>query len=431
MRLRNYQLRAISECRAAYQRGARGVVLVLPTGAGKTVIAAEIARSHLAQGGTVAMFCHRTELIKQTEDKLRAAGLEPGDRVWVDSVQTAVRRPPRDVSLVVCDEVHHLASDLWGTLPNQYSGSYRLGLTATPQRGDGKALTGFDALVQGVSAAELTALGHLVSCTVLSIPRGQRELADPVQAYREHACGRPTILFASSLAEARRLASDLGGECIDGATRPGARSDLITWFRDGAINLLTSVHVLTEGFDAPRSEVCIIARGAGHAGTWLQMVGRVLRPHPGKASALVLDLRGSVYLHGLPTDDRNWSLSGKVHSLAKLPPLTQCRQCGAVYRSMPQCPRCGYASPPKPSPRSKATTLVRVDTTTPDAAKCAYLQRLQDTARARGYKPGWAAYRFKSRFGHWPTADQRGVPDDATPVSVPGVPVSPDTDGTL
>jgi superfamily II DNA or RNA helicase len=426
MDLRPYQACAIADCRAAYESGARGVVLVLPTGAGKTVIASEIARLALSRGGTVAVLCHRTELIAQTEDKLRAVGLTPGERVWVDSTQTAVRRPAREVSLLVLDECHHYASDLWGSLPERYVGALRLGLTATPQRADGRALSGFDRLVVGVTPRELTELGHLVPCDVLASPAG---LADPVSAYREHCAGRPTILFAASLGEARRIASELGGACIDGEMRADDRASAIAAFRSGSLDLLTGMHVLTEGFDAPRAECCVIARGVGHAGTYLQMVGRVLRPALGKSRALVLDLSGAAFRHGLPTDDRQWSLEGKAHKLVKLASLTQCPSCGAVTRSAPVCLFCGFHAPPKPAPRyEQAVRLVRVDSVTPDDTKRAWLAKQTEIARSRGYKAGWAMHRFKQRFGHWPTAEQRRVrgSGDMPTATVPASPCGPE-----
>lgn len=406
--LRPYQVRAVDQAREAFRSGARGVVLVLPTGSGKTVIAAAIARTHLTRGGRVVVYVHRDELRQQTAAKLRSVGLEPGSLsgVTVESVQTMVRRTPPAASLVIFDEVHHFGAgaNLWTSLPRAHQDAYRIGLTATPQRGDGTALVGFDRLVAPVGPRELTELGHLVPCQVIAPARGT-ELADPVAALGEHAPGRPAVVFCSSVRHAEELARQLGPEaaCIDGDMPLAQRAATLQRFQRGELRVLTNCYVLTEGWDAPRAEVCVVARGCGTAGTWLQMVGRVLRPHPGKARSLVIDCSGSVYRHGLPTDDRVWSLDGRPHRLsAKLPALRQCPQCGGVARSAPTCPRCGYAFPPPKLPQAKRLEMSVVDSVTPDATKRGHLRGLLGHARRKGYQPGWAAYQFKARWGYWP-----------------------------
>lgn len=401
MNLRPYQQRAIEQTRQAFAAGARGVCLTLPTGAGKTVVASHVARMHMARGGQVGVLCHRRELIRQTRAKLDAIGLTDA---WVDSVQTMVRREPRPASLVIFDECHHFAADLWSALPRAYDQSHRLGLTATPQRGDGKALVGFDALVVGATVRELTELGHLVPCRVFAPAEGTTTLSDPVEAVRSFSRGqRPTVVFCANVEHARQVAAELTGECIEGRLPKGQRDRVLLDFERGPLSVLTNVHVLTEGWDAPRAEICVIARGASSASTYLQMVGRVLRPHPGKSEALVIDCKGSVRQHGLPADDREWSLDGEAHRLSeKLDPIRQCRGCGGVSRPSKICPFCGLEFPPPKVPESKALPLREVDSTTPERVKRGFLEAMLKKAKDRGYAPGWAAHLFRSRWGHWP-----------------------------
>jgi len=408
LRLRGYQQRAVEQARDAFRSGARGVALVLPTGSGKTVIASHIAAAHLSRGGRVVVLCHRRELIQQTEAKLRAYGLSPGPlyNVAVESVQTAVRRAPSPASLVILDECHHFGEGAatWSELPRAYAAAHRLGLTATPQRGDGSPLVGFDRLVAPVSPRELTELGHLVPCDVIAPSKGG-DLADPVAALEEYAPGRPAVIFCASVRHAGEVARQIGPDAasVDGDMPEAERDSVLQRFQRGELRVLTNCYVLTEGWDAPRAEVCVVGRGCGAAATWLQMVGRVLRPEPGKARALVIDCKGSVYQHGLPTDDREWSLTGKAHALrARLPSLRQCPECGGVARSAPTCPRCGYAFPPPKLPQARRMPMVTVDTVTPDTVKRGHLRGLLGHARRKGYQPGWAAYQFKARWGFWP-----------------------------
>lgn len=414
---RDYQLRAIDACRAEYRRGKRAVCLVLPTGAGKTVVASVVVESSIRRNpdARVLFIVHRNELDEQAEAKFREVGLTVGPmfRVEIASVQTLVRRetlPP--ATLAVFDECHHLADhNTWGSLPKRYleQGALVLGLTATPSRGDGRALAGFDSLVVGTTARELTDRGFLVPCDVIAPPVGS-ELADPVAALLEYGPGRPAIVFCSTIAQSEEVASRLAASgvraaSVDGKMRSkGELTRRLQAFKRGELDVLTSVHVLTEGFDATRAEVCVIARKAGAPSINIQMVGRVLRPHPGKRRALVIDCQGNVYEHGLPTDDRDWSLEGKQgRPSERLPPLRQCPQCGAVFRSAPQCPHCRFTFPPpelKPATRLDMQPVTEVPDFGPRAKSMFFA--FKAIAAERGYKPGWAAYQFKAKTGRWP-----------------------------
>ena len=146
--LRTYQTRAISDLRIAYRQGARAPLLVLPTGAGKTVVFAEIVRAASERGRRVLVLVHRRELILQASAKLQLAGVEHGiiaagfdssnNPVQVASVQTLVRRLPRidwQPDLIVIDEAHHAAAgSTWARIINHWPDAYRLGVTATPCR---------------------------------------------------------------------------------------------------------------------------------------------------------------------------------------------------------------------------------------------------------------------------------------------------------
>ncbi len=207
MKLREYQERAITDLRAAYTAGRRAPCLVLPTGGGKTIVAAEIIRSATARGRRVLFMAHRSELIDQTVSKLEMSGVtdvrmiraaqdvgNPIAAVTVASVQTltmprwAGRLPRAD--LVVFDECHHVVADSWARLATAYSDALLMGMTATPQRSDGRPIGDiFDSIVVGATVAELTALGHLVPCRVWAPPMtlDTAELAlSPVEAYQQH-----------------------------------------------------------------------------------------------------------------------------------------------------------------------------------------------------------------------------------------------------
>lgn len=371
MNLRPYQDRAISDLRASYASGRRAPCLVCPTGAGKTVIAAAIIRAAVQRGRRVLMLAHRQELITQTVAKLSASGVydvrtiqaaaDLGSRdalVAVASIPTLTgwgdRMPAAD--LVVFDECHHAVATTWARIADRYASAHLLGLTATPQRGDGKALGDmFDALVIGSTVRELTDLGHLVPCRVWapSETLGQGELVlSPAQAYLQHAEGQRAVVFCSTLEHANTIAAEMNEAGIPTGVVHGnggnaARADVLSRLASGTLRAVCNVHVLTEGWDLPVVSVCILARKPVHMGTFLQMVGRVLRPAPDKDSALLLDLCGSVHVHGTPDMDREYSLDGKGISAVKREPIRQCPSCGSVFLAPADniCPHCSMMLP--------------------------------------------------------------------------------------
>ena len=385
MNLRPYQSRAIDDLRAQYQAGKRAPCLVLPTGAGKTVIAASIIRSASQRGRKVLFLVHRTELLSQSVSKLEAAGVtdlriiragqDLGSNVapvTVASIPTLTRWPtPPAADLVVFDECHHVVAKTWAKLAAAYARANILGMTATPQRSDGKPLGDiFDSIVVGSTVRELTDLGHLVSCRVWApqVQPGAGEIAlDPAEAYRQHAHGQRAVIFCMTVEHAESVAQAMPvpTRVVHGAMSAGSRAEALAAFASGEVRALCNVHVLTEGFDCPAAAVCILARKPEHAGTFLQMVGRVLRPSPGKTDALLLDLGGSVWEHGTPDADRTYSLDGEgIERDSDREPLRQCPTCGGVFIATGQttCGLCGAALPYRPVelPRAAGVALEEI-----------------------------------------------------------------------
>jgi DNA repair protein RadD len=370
VRLRAYQERAIQELRAKYTAGKRAVCLVLPTGAGKTVVASEIIRSSIARGKRVLFLVHRQELLSQSVSKLESAGVtdlriiqagadlgNPRAMVAVASIPTLTRWTARqpEADLVIVDECHHVVAKTWKRLADHYSSSLLLGLTATPQRADGKPIGDvFDSIVVGATVAELTSLGHLVPCRVfapLDTLEAKHLALSPLEAYRKHADGTLAVIFCVTVEHATRVAEEMTGAGVPTAVVHGemtkqARSKTLADLDAGRIRAVASIGVLTEGWDSPAVATCILARKPQHAGLYLQMVGRVLRPHPSKRHATLIDLCGSVHDHGPPDLAREFTLDGKGISKPDRDAIRQCASCGAVFRAGPaQCPVCATDLP--------------------------------------------------------------------------------------
>jgi DNA repair protein RadD len=366
--LRTYQVDTIDRTFAELRAGKRSVLVVGPTGMGKTVALSEVIRRHRAhpKGGRVLVAVHRGELVGQTRRKLLDAGLErvgviAGDRdedhgapVLVATTQTLLARGqwPDGVTLLILDEAHHYRADEWRAVPEHYPNAYTIGFTATPERSDGSPLGDiFASMVVAVQTPELIAAGHLCAIDVVAPARRTDGIcSSPIEAWREHARGRPTVIFCSSVDAARELADAIQHEgasarAVWGDQGADGRAASLSGFASGSVEVLTNVFVLTEGWDCPRAEVCIIARNCDHVGTFLQMTGRVLRPFASKDRALLVDLCGLVHEHGYPDIVRQFSLAGRAISGAA--PTKDCPQCGSeVPLAARECPDCGFQFPP-------------------------------------------------------------------------------------
>lgn len=421
-----HQLRAVEQLRDAF-RAHRSVLLVLPTGAGKTRTASHVIERYLARDPArrVLFVVHRIELAKQAARQLPgpvrvvSGDLDDGPAdapVTVASVQTLLARDLRpEATMVVIDEAHNYAAPEWCQVVASYDRALVLGLTATPERGDGRPLGDlFDELIAPTSIAELTAAGVLVPCEVYAPPARQQGLAsEPHEALARHKdTARPwrkAVVFAANVAHAESIAEQcraMGWRTgvVTGDVGDRDRAATLDAFKRGELDVLCNVFVLTEGWDDPSTDCLVLARGCTHGGTYLQMVGRVLRASPGKSRCVVLDLTGATHDHGLPDAPRRYSLEGKGVSAEKAVAIRQCLACGAAYQPGPRvCPVCGEAVPPPPPPRLSSAELGRIMETHSQDKRRATWEALQRTARERGYKSGWAAYQFKVRYGAWPS----------------------------
>lgn len=423
MILRPHQERTIAATQAAFRR-VRRVLITAPTGFGKTAVAAVLIARAVARGRRVLFLVHLREVVLDTARRLRAAGVPCGvlmagetrttDCVQVASIQTVCARedhPPAD--LVVWDECHHAAAQSYREVAAQYPGAWHLGLTATPERADGQGLRdAFDEIVVGATVRELVDGGFLAPLDIVApSSRLQGAIAcEPAEAVRRYARGRPAVVFCRTVEASRALAAELGPRAlhVDGATATPERDAALTAFAQGDADVLCNVFVLTEGWDCERAEVCVMARGCGSASMLLQAVGRVRRLTPGSAKrALLVDLGGVVHEHGHPDEDRSYTLDGITRRpRADRPWLCQCRVCGAVVEGSRRGPRCACGAdwPPPPRMRVRRAELTdRVEIVSRIERDRVFAQ-LQRTAEQRGYKPAWAAVRFKDRFGFWPRA---------------------------
>ena len=390
MNLRPYQQQAINDLRLAYRGGARAPLLVAATGAGKTIILAAITQAVADRGRRVLILVHRRELIRQASAKLTqagvnhgiiAAGFDPSDHlVQVASVQTLARRLEHQhwqPDLIVIDEAHHAIAGTWSNVISHWPDSLLLGVTATPVRQDGRGLGAmFDRLVLGPSTAELVATRYLTPVKIYAPPQVADLSAIPTRAgdfasdataaamdkpsitgdaidhYRRICHGVPAIAFCCTTAHAENVAAQFrnagfSSQAILGTTAIAQRDQQLKDLASGAIQILTSVDVISEGTDVPAVTAAILLRPTASLGLYLQQIGRILRPAPDKANAIVLDHVGNIHRHGWPDDLRTWSLDSKPRRQrdnAPAPTVRTCPVCFAAFKPQPTCPCCGAPS---------------------------------------------------------------------------------------
>ena len=421
--LRPYQQQAIENARREFASGARAVVIVAPTGAGKSVIFGSIAAQHVARGGRVLVVAHRRELVKQAAGHLAKHGvltrtivgghaLGPVDAsATVAAIQSLTSKQWRDrlppATLVIWDECHHIKAPSFMSVQQAHASAKHVGLTATPERADRSPLGDvFDRMVVVATVAELTAGGYLVPCEVWAPPASKTQLAaDAAEAYLEHGENKRAIIFCANVTHAKETADALraasvAAEYVDGTMATRDRDAALARFASGETQVITNCSLISEGFDVPACKCVVIARGCDSVAMYLQAVGRALRPEASGESALVIDLRGAVHKHGMPDADRAYSLDGEAISGGdKVEPVKQCKACGAVFKPAVICPRCGASAPLPESPEVRRERLQRISEAHTEDQRREYWQRLQAEASARGFKQGWAFHRYLARYG--------------------------------
>ena len=390
--LRPYQQDAITAIREAFASRHRSVLFVLPTGGGKTVVFSSITTSAASKGNRVCILVHRAELLRQASASLTSLGVRHGliaagrsmdltMPVQVASVQTLARRlhklPQELFHLLVVDEAHHSNAGTWAQVLRHFHRARVLGVTATPCRCDGRGLgEWYSAMVLGPTPQELTDGGYLAPARVLAPPgmslQGLRKrmgdydmrqagemlqagqaLGDALSHYRQHLNGQTAIAFCCSVAHAEAVADlfnrhGIAAASIDGSMDALQRERLLADLGAGRLKVLTSCSLIGEGVDVPSVAGCILLRPTQSVSLHLQMIGRCLRPQPGKV-AVVLDHVGNCLRLGHHLDEREWTLEGlRKREGPKAPSVKVCVQCFCAMPSgKSECPECGHRFTPE------------------------------------------------------------------------------------
>ena len=454
--LRPYQQSGVQSARQTIGQGKRRIIILAPTGAGKTILASSIIESAVKRGSHVLFLAHRKELIDQASRKLDDFGIDhgvimakhwrrrPHALVQVASVQTLRRRDLPAADLVIIDEAHLSMAKTYTDILEAYPKAVVLGLTATPMRADGKPLSAiYHDIVPVSSVPQLIRMGFLVrprhyapsrpDLTKIGLKGGDYEetalaaavdkpdlVGHIVEHWKAAATGRTTAVFAVNIAHSQHIvaqfqAADIAAEHVDGTTPKHLRTAILDRFASGETTVVSSVGIMTEGYDNPRISAIVLARPTLSLALYLQMAGRGLRIHPetGKQDCIILDHAGCAYAHGFADEEREWNLEGRKRSNGpkREAPVRTCSECFCAYPAAArECPECGHIPDRQETPEIEqdesaqlveVTDAMRLEMSRAKRREEARAETLQDLlalARQRGYAPGWAHHRYAARM---------------------------------
>lgn len=374
----------------------------------------------------------------------------------IDTLHRRTEIPPAD--LLFLDEAHFTVSAIWKSVLDRYPGVPAIGMTATPCRADGSGLgVIYDTLILGPTVADLTARGYLVPARVFAPPGqpdltnvrmqageyNQRQLAtvcnktrlvgDIVDHWRRLARDRKTVAFAVDVTHSYSIrdqfrAAGFEWEHVDAKTPDDERERIWAALDNGSLNGVSSVGVISYGWDHPIVSAVILARPTASLSLHLQQCGRGLRPAQGKADLLALDHAGNHGRHGFVDDPHEWTLAGDPVKPTETtaPAVRLCKRCYRTFQSGLKCPECGWTWIPtareieeingtleeiRRDEKARAITAWRARQTEEERAR--KFDEYRAESAARGYKPGWAYTRFRAVFGCEPPRTDRSQVEQA------------------
>ena len=437
--LRNYQNLAIEKLRKNILSEVRKNILCAPTGSGKTIMFTYMVSRAVARGKKCLIVTDRTELLSQAGGTLEKFGLKPieikpnkkikslNGILYVGMAQTLKRRVKdqmyidflHGLDLIIFDEAHKQEfNDLMPFILNK---TIVVGATATPYR-DGNQISlheFYKDIVEVVTIGELIDIGFLakpntfgvkVDLSKVKTKGGDYDQDQVAKVYDEvkmyHGVyenyikltpNKKAIIFASNIASSIQLVQDFKNkglpiEHIDGTTATAERKRILQWFRETPNALISNVGILNAGFDEPNIDVVILYRATKSISLFLQMCGRGSRVTEIKKEFTILDFGNNVHRHGFWEQERQWNLIKKKKKDG-IAPVKDCPECLAILpASTMECKYCGHIFQ-KSEKEEEEELIVELSKLSyqqiKDEIKTADFKKLEQIAKAKGYKMGW------------------------------------------
>ena len=427
--LRDYQNKLVADARNAIQRGRKAVCCVLGCGGGKSIIQGTRAQLTTKRKNRVLFLVHRKELCQQIEGTFKLCGVD-FKNCSVMMVQTACRRLHKMLrpDLIIVDEAHHILSSSYIKILEYYKGVPVLGFTATPSRmNEGGLGAVFQELILSVSTKWLIENHYLAPYRYFSVQladasklhtkRGDYDKAEleelmnksaifggAVENWLKLANGKKTIVYCSSIETSKNTVkafqdAGIAAAHLDGTTPKAEREGVVNDFRTGKIKVLSNVDLFGEGFDVPDCEAVVLLRPTQSLTLHIQQSMRSMRYDPKNPEkvAIILDHVGNYTRHGLPDDEREWSLEAKARKVKKKDekPIKQCPVCFSVVDSSVKiCPYCMHVFKPEPRAERKTVEGYTLEEITKmpyaDYIKFETWEGLEEFRKLKKYKIGWS-----------------------------------------
>lgn len=353
--LRPDQLQVVRAVEAQFYYGNKRLCVQMPTGSGKTIVAAEITRRMGARRTLYVV--PSEEIFEQTAEKLRAAGVYPtllragaypnlaNTRCLLAMSQTLANRLQQGMfkiwmpDVVICDEAHRLI-DQHAKVLGAF-GCASIALTATPVRLDGRSLANlWPTLIEGATVGQLQSIGALVKdINTYDLPladlRKVRKRAGDYEAsslaaayensraadlaaiyYFQRARGRKTLAFCPNRKVSETLAAALNtlgvaAQHLDARAKGDQREATLEKLRNGELEVVTNCALFVEGVDVPEIDCVLVCTSTLSLTKWLQMCGRGTRSAKDKGDLLIIDHGFCTRRLGPVDCDRDWSQGGK------------------------------------------------------------------------------------------------------------------------
>lgn len=421
--LYNHQVEFLNNIKQSIKNGNKRIMCVASCGFGKSIIIKEICDSATKKNNNYMILVHRIELVNQLNERRLEASM-------VQTISRHINEQP-DYKIIIIDEAHLALSQSYLKVINHYKNAIILYFTATPKRLDGLNFSTIaDDIVIAKSAKWLIENNYLapydyyapkilVDCDKLTTTNGDYTQSDIIEQmdkpkiygdifneWCKFAKDKKTIVYASSLSHSKKIvdyfnANGIKSAHIDGNTPRAIRDKIINDFKCGNIKILSNYALIVEGFDVPDCECCIIARPTQSLVIHIQSTMRCMRYKPNKR-AIILDFVGNFERHGLPDDDREWSLESIKRPRSKNDEpkiLTRtCPNCYKVYQAKLglKCPYCNsiVSKTKKEIEYDKQQELIKVEAINRkkkrmEVGRSQTRDDLERIARERGYKRSW------------------------------------------
>lgn len=461
MELRDYQQRTLDAVKSEASKGNKRILLVLPTGAGKTHTLASIAQGAISKGNQTIAMMHRRGLVEQMQDRFQECGIDSAcimagidhdlqNKCQIASIWTYSRRlklaDPEinkffiDAPVILIDEAHHVLNNTYQKILEHYPNAFVIGCTATPTLSTGAGLGKyFQSMVNVVSMKELLDGGHLIpgeyygpsepdlrkvptlmgDWTISGLDKKLNKgkiIGSVVDNWLEHASDKTSMVFAINRKHARALCHEfvnrgVAAEYLDAHNNDEERSDVLRRLRNGDTRVVCQVALYTEGTDIRELECLVIARPTRSLGLHRQILGRGARPCQGKKSFMVLDHGGNVKRLGFYEDEIEWALDGKEASnkpkaqRKKEKRIITCDYCKSLVVGA-RCPTCGHEIQNfgKRIDEIEASLVpvgkTKKKTYTMDEKRRWWAQ-FEYERRRLGKSESWLKAQYRSKFGVW------------------------------